>query len=60
MGVLAPRLVFGMTYGGGAALKGEYPELFSVACLRDASEANLQFSNGFPWWNVNFIRAMHD
>jgi hypothetical protein len=48
VGVLALRLVYGMTYGGRAALKGEYPELFSIACIWYASVANMQFSNGFP------------
>ena len=42
-------------------LKGAFPELFSIACLRDASvEDNLQFSNSSSQWNANFIRAAHD
>jgi hypothetical protein len=32
-----PRLVFGMMYGVGCCLKGAFPELFSIACLRDDS-----------------------
>jgi hypothetical protein len=46
---------------GEQPLKGAFPELFSIACLRDASVADhLQFSNGSPQWNVNFVRATHD
>ena len=41
--------------------KAVFLELYSILYLRDASVAgHLQFSNGFPQWNVNFDRGAHD
>jgi hypothetical protein len=41
--------------------KGVYSKLFSIANLKDASEVDhLQFSNGCPRWNVNFVRTAND
>ena len=42
-------------------LKGAFPELFSIACLRDAFVAiHIQSSNGSLHWDVNFVRVTHD
>jgi hypothetical protein len=50
------KIVFG-TMGG----KAVFLELYSISDLRDASMAShLQFSNGFPQWNVNFDRGAHE
>lgn len=41
-------------------LKVSFPELFSIAFSRDAFVLDLPLYNGFPQWNVNFVRVAHD
>lgn len=47
---------------GKRPLKTVFLELYSISCLRrDPSVVDhLQFSNGSPQWNVNFVRVAHD
>jgi hypothetical protein len=43
------------------ALKEAFPDLYSIACVKDASVAvYLDLSTGSLQWNVSLIRAAHD
>jgi hypothetical protein len=42
-------------------LNEAFPNLYSIACVKDASIADhLDFSSGSLQWNVSFIRAAHN
>jgi hypothetical protein len=42
-------------------LKVSFPELFTIACGKDASMAdNMQLQNGNIHWNIIFTRPVHD
>lgn len=46
---------------GDQSLKEALPELFCIACYREASVADyLQYRNGTIHWDLNFIRTMQD
>jgi hypothetical protein len=42
-------------------LKEAYPDLFGIACTKDASiPTHLEFYGGSNQWNVSFARTAHD
>ncbi|XP_059462221.1 uncharacterized protein LOC132191291, partial [Corylus avellana] len=46
---------------GVTALKTAFPDLFSIACAKDASVAALlEVRGGYNQWNVSFSRGAHD
>jgi hypothetical protein len=52
---------FGMLCGVGSYLRRLFPELFLIACGKDAWVAeNLQRQNGTILWNILFTRPVHD
>jgi hypothetical protein len=43
------------------ALKDAFPNLFGIACAKDASvAAHDKFSGGSTQWNMSFTRTTHD
>jgi hypothetical protein len=43
------------------ALKDAFPNLFGIACAKDASVvAHVKFSGGSTQWNISFARTTHD
>jgi hypothetical protein len=46
---------------GDRALKDVFPDLYRIACAKDASVATLlEHSSGSIQWNVSFARTAHD
>lgn len=46
---------------GEQLLKVSFPELLTIACSKDAWVAdNMQLQNGNIYWNIIFIRPVHD
>jgi len=48
-------------WSGEKALKEAFPNLYSCACVKDASVVvQLELSSGSLQWNISFIKATHD